>query len=160
MTPPNGLGDRARLTQSGYRTAVSETIRGLQNGASDTDMADAWGVSSSTVENARNMKHDLSGVSLLKIGKEFGPDALNTVAALIDAKMVPLRSITLTPDDIAAIPCNVAAALPTMIRLLADGDCSDADVRQLDREGVVDCFVKLADMLQQRRDDLRLKVVA
>lgn len=61
--------------------------------------------------------------------------------------------------DIAAIPCNVAEMLPTLIRLFHDGVACDHDIRQLDREGIIDRFVEIADMMVQRRDAIRLKVV-
>lgn len=153
------LATARAVTQTSYRTAAKATIKALQGDDIDQDFADKWGMSAGTVKTVRNMTNDLSAVPLLNLGTRFGPSALNTVLNLIGAKAVCLETITLTPRDIAAIPCNVAATLPTLIRLLADGDASDADIRQLDREGVVDCFMQLADMLQQRRDALRLKVV-
>lgn len=154
---PSGLGDVIRLTQTSYRDAVSETVRGLQAELSDNDMADVWGVSASTVGNARNRNSDLAAISLLKIGKIFGPHALNTVLRLIGAKAVSIEAVHI---DVAAVPCEVAQAVPTLIRLLADGDASDADIRQLDREGIINRFSEITDMLEQRRDALRLKVAS
>jgi hypothetical protein len=154
---PNVLPTPIALTQSAFRAAVSETIVKLQNGSTDQDMADLWGVSAGTVSNCRNKANDLSAVPLLKLARTFGPAALNTVLSMVGAKAVPIEHVHI---DVAAIPCNVAATVPTLIRLLADGDASDADIRQLDREGVIDCFTTLADMLNQRRDELRLRIVA
>lgn len=151
----NGLGDHVRLTQSSYRQAVSETVRDLQDGGSDRDMADAWGVSSGTVENARNRKHDLQGVSLLKIGERFGPSALDTVLALINARAVARDTVTV---DVSRVPCDVAKTLPLLIELLADGDCNASDVRKLDQAGAIDCLIKVADMLRDARDRMRLTV--
>lgn len=153
----NVLSNGHLLTQSSYRNAVAETVSGLQGDATDQDMADAWGVSAGTVGNARNRNADLTALPLLKLGQVFGTDALGTVLRLIGAKAVPIDAVHL---DVSAIPCDVAATLPTLIRLFADGDASDADIRQLDREGVIDCFAKITDMLEQRRDDLRLRSVA
>lgn len=153
------LGASQHLTQSGYRLAVSETIISCQKALTDQDMADVWGVSSATVGTARNRNNDLSALPLLKLGRAFGPPALNSVLALIGAKAVSVETMTLSPGDVAAIPCNVASTLPTLIRLFSDDDASDADIRQLDREGVIDCFNRLADMLTQRRADLQLRAV-
>lgn len=157
---PSGLGDCGRLTQSCYRAAVSETVRSLQGVASDQDMADAWGTSAATVGNARNRNNDLSAMPLLKLGERFGAASLDTVLALIGAKAVAREAIMIDAASIAAIPCDVAATVPTLIRLLADGDASDDDVRQLDREGAIDTFVRLAALLQGRRDSLRIRSVS
>lgn len=61
--------------------------------------------------------------------------------------------------DIASIPCDIAAALPTLIRVFHDGVACDNDIRQLDREGIIDKFAEITDMLVQRRDAIRLRVV-
>lgn len=155
MPLSNGLGDAARLTQSSYRAAVSETVRDLQGAGSDRDMADAWGVSSGTVENARNRKHDLQGISLLKIGERFGPAALDTTLALIGARAVARDEVTV---DVSRVPCDVAKTLPLLIELLADGEVCAGDVRKLDQAGVIDCLGKVADMLRDARDRMRLSV--
>lgn len=144
------------LTQSAYRAAVGETVIALQNGDTDQDMADLWGVSAGTVKNSRNRGNDLSALPLLKLARVFGPTALNTVLRMVGAKAVPLSSVHV---DVASIPCNVAEAVPTLIRLFADGDASDDDIRQLDREGVIDRFIEITNMMEERRDALRLKVV-
>jgi hypothetical protein len=157
MPPHNGLGDVVRLTQSSYRRAVSETVRGLQGDGSDRDMADAWGVGSATVGNARNQNHDLSALSLLKLGERFSPDALDTVLALIGAKAVARTAVTI---DVAGLPCDVAKTLPLLIELFTDGECSTGDVRTLDKAGAIDCLGRVADMLRARRDAMRLESVA
>lgn len=156
MDRRNVRSNAPALTQSAYREAVAETVSSLQGSATDQDMADTWGVSAGTIVNVRKRSHDLSAVPLLKIGKAFGVDRLGTILALIGAKAVPLDAVHI---DVSSIPCDVAGCLPTLIRLFADGDASDADIRQLDREGVIDCFSRITDMLEQRRDDLRLKAV-
>lgn len=156
MVHRNVMTNIPPLTQSAYRAAVGETVIALQNGHTDQDMADLWGVSAGTVKNARNREADLSALPLLKLGREFKPQALNTILALIGAKAVPLSSVHV---DVASIPCNVAEALPALIRLFADGDASDDDIRQLEREGVIERFEEITDMMVERRDSLRLKVV-
>lgn len=157
MTAPKGLGNSVRLTQTSYRDAVRETVVALQNGGTDQDMADAWGVSSGTVENARNRKHDLTAIPMLKLGEQFGPSALDTILALIGARAVGRDEVTI---DVSAIPCDVARTLPLLIDLFKDGACCTQDVRTLDKAGAIDCFAKLADMLRNKRDAMRLEAVA
>lgn len=156
MPATNGLGACVRLTQSSYRTAVSETVRDLQEGASDQDMSDAWGVSASTVGTARNKTNDLSAMNLLRIGKQFGPPAMDTVLALIGARAVRRDELTV---DIARIPCEVAKTLPLLIELLSDGNCCAADVRKLHEAGAIDSLIRVADMLRDARDRMRLQAV-
>jgi len=129
----------------------------FQGSDTDKDMAEAWGVSAGTVSNARNRKNNLSGLPLLLIGKQFKPDALSTILALIGAKAVPVTAVTV---DVAGIPCDVAKTLPLLIECFKDGDCSDADVRTLDQAGAIDCLRRVADMLGQHRDKMRLRAVA
>ena len=104
----NGLGSCIRLTQSSYRDAVSETIRDLQEGGTDQEMADVWGVSASTVGNVRNRANDLSAINLLKIGKAFGPGSLDTVLALIGARAVARDAVTV---DVARAGAEAASLL-------------------------------------------------
>lgn len=156
MPLSNGLGSRIRLTQSSFRDAVSETVRDLQHGSSDRDMADAWGVSASTVGNARNRDNDLSAMNLLRIGERFGPGALDTVLALIGARAVSREAVTV---DVARVPCDVAKTLPLLIDLLSDGECCVSDVRALEQAGAIDCLIRVADMLRDARDRMRLQAV-
>ncbi len=157
MAVPKGLSNRPRLNETSYQQAVAETVADLRNGYSDQEFAELWGISAGTVNNAQNKKHALSGVPLLKLGERFGPDALDTVLSLIGARAVAVDAVTI---DVATIPCEVAKTLPLLIELFGDGHCSNADVRALDRGGVIDCLGKVADMLRQRRDGLRLEAVA
>lgn len=152
----NGLGSSARLTQSSYRAAVAETVRDVQDGGTDRDMADAWGVSGGTVDNARNRKHDLSAIPLLKLGERFGPAALDTVLALIGARAVARDEVTV---NVGAIPRDMAAMLPLLMDCFGDSECCAADVRKLDDAGAIDCLIKVADMLRSARDRMRLQAV-
>lgn len=157
---PNVLGVLPRLTQNSYRQAVGETVTSLAacNGSlSDQDMADLLGTSAATVGNARNRKGDLNAVTLMSIGRAFGPHALNTVAALIGAKVVPANAMCV--EDVSRIPLKIAEALPMLIALLSDGECCDGDVRDLERAGVIDVMIQTANMLSNRREQMRLKAV-
>lgn len=154
---PKVLGNPPRLTQSSYRQAVSETVTCISaaNGAiSDGEMAELIGTSKSTVGNARNREGDLSARGLLGIGKAFGAESLNTVMALIGAKVVPIESVCC--DNVGHIPLKIAQALPMLITLLGDNECCDSDVRKLDRAGVIDVLNTTANLLMRRRDEVRL----
>jgi len=155
MLVHNGLRNRSRLTQSSYRTAISETVKAVQGSESDRDMADEWGVSAGTVANARNRAGDLNAVSLLKLGERFGPQALDSVLSLIGARAVDREAVAI---DVSAIPCDVAGVLPLMIELFRDGECCTDDVRKLDKAGAIDCLSAIAEMLRNKRDALRTGV--
>lgn len=157
---PNVFGTSHRLTQSSYREAVSSTLVSLaaSNGnMSDQDMADLLGPSAATIGNARNRKGDLTAIPMLSIGKAFGPGALSTILTLIGAKAVPEGSICV--GDVSKIPMEIASALPLLIELLSDNDCSSDDVRALDRAGVIDVLERTTNMLTTRRNALRLRAV-
>lgn len=152
-----GLGNSVRLTETTLLEAVRATVMSLQNGGTDKDMAVAWGVSKGTVENARNRNHVLSAIPLLKLGDEFGAEGLDTIMALIGMRAVERDAVTV---DVGSIPCDVAKTLPLLIELFSDGDCSAADVRALDKAGAIDCLARVADMLRERRNAVRLESVA
>jgi hypothetical protein len=61
---------------------------------------------------------------------------------------------------VSAIPFNVAKTLPLLIQLFQDGECCDHDVRTLEKAGAIDCLGRIADMLRERRDTIRLRAVA
>lgn len=158
---PNVLGNSHRLTQSSYREAISQTMIGVaarEGGLSDQDMADLLGTSAATVGNARNRKGDLSPVAMLSIGKAFGPASLSTVMALIGAKAVPVDAVCVA--EVGSIPVAIAKALPLLMTLLADGQCCDADVRELDKAGVIDLLHDISTMLDNRRNTVRLRAAA
>lgn len=157
MSVHKGLSNRPRLTETSYQHAVAGSVAAMRNGYSDQEFAELWGVSSGTVNNAQNKKHALSGMPLLKLGERFGPEALDTVLSLIGARAVPVDAVTI---DVSAVPCDVAKVVPLLIELFADGDCSNGDVRTLEKAGAIDCLGRVADMLRQRRDGMRLEAVA
>lgn len=154
------LGRLPRLTQSSYREAISQTVSALAapEGLTDQDMAELIGASAATVGNARNRKGDLSPLPLLGIGKAFGPEALDTILALIGAKAVSVDSVCCS--NVAHIPVEIAQALPMLITLLGDNECCDNDIRKMDRAGVIDVMIKTANLLMRRRDEVRLRDAA
>lgn len=152
MLVHKGLRNRSRLTQTAMRSADAETLAALQSGGTDQDIADEWGVSAGTVCNVRNKRHDMTRLNWLRLGERFGPAALDPVLSLIGARAVDREAVTV---DVSKVPCDVAKVLPLLIELFADGECSEADVRQLDRSGAIDCLTSVADMLRNRRDELR-----
>lgn len=156
MSVNNGLRDIPSLNQTSVQVAVAASVAALRNGWSDQDMADEWGVSAGTVNNAQNKRHDLSLMNWLKLGKRFGPSGLNTVLALLGMRAVQESAVVV---DVAKVPAELAATLPEMINLLCDGDCKDQDVRALEANGSIDTILKVADFLRQRRDEVRLRAI-
>jgi len=112
------------------------------------------GANEKTVRGARDerstLRIDYAANLLLLDGLAF-----DGFLARVNRRSVCNRSVTLTPEQIAAIPCNIASTVPLLIKLLADGDLSDDDVRALDREGVIDCLARTADTLETRRSKLQ-----
>jgi hypothetical protein len=145
----NGLGDLPRLTQSSVLKAVASTVSGCRNGWSDQEMADEWDVSAGTVNNATNKKHEISLTNWLKLGRRFRAAGLNPVLALLRMKAVQDDAVVL---DVAKVPFEIASVLPLLIALFDDGECSDSDVRQLDKAGAIETLQRTADYLRQRRD--------
>lgn len=154
MSVNNGLGNLPRLTQTSVRAADASSVAALRNGWSDQEMADRWGVSASTVNNVQNKKHDLSHMNWLMLGERFGPEALNAALSLVGMKATWLDHATL---DVARVPLEIAKALPLLMQLLADGECSDSDMRELERAGVVETILNTANYLRQRRNEVRTK---
>jgi hypothetical protein len=156
-TAHNGLSNVRRLTQSTFRQAVSSSVSACRNGWSDEEMAEQWGVSAGTVNNAQNKKHDLGMLNWLKLGERFGPAGLNTALALVGMRAIRDDCATI---DVSLVPIELAQCLPLLIELLADGDCSDSDVRKLEQAGVIGTLARVADVLRQRRDTVRLREVS
>lgn len=152
----NVLGDVRRLKQSSLRQAIATTVAANRNGWSEAEMAEEWGVSAGTVGNAQNKNHDLSLMNWLKLGERFGPAGLNTVLGLIGMRAIRDDSCVL---DVSNVPLELAQCLPLLIELLADGECCDADVRKLEKAGVIGTLARVADVLRQRRDTVRLREV-
>lgn len=155
-TAHNGLGVSPSLKQSSLRQAVATTVAANRNGWSEAEMAEEWGVSAGTVGNAQNKNHDLGLLNWLKLGRRFGPAGVNTVLALIGMRAIRDDSATL---DVSKLPVELAQCLPLLIELLADGECCDADVRRLEQAGVISTLARVADVLRQRRDTVRLREV-
>lgn len=151
MLVHKGLRNRTRLTQTALQTALSETVGSLQEG-SDQEFADQWGPSAGTVANVRNRKHNLALLAFLQLGDRFGPAAMDTVLSLVGARAVDRDAVTV---DVSKVPCDVAKVLPLLIELFADGECSEADTRTLEKAGAIDCLTSVADMLRNKRDALR-----
>lgn len=154
MSVNNGLGDLPRLTQTSVRSAVASSVADTRNGWSDQEMADEWGVSASTVNNAQNKKHDLALMNWLMLGSRFGPESLNAVLAIVGMKAVRLGAVII---DVATVPLKIAQALPLLIKLLADGECCDRDMRELEEAGAVEAILNTADYLRQRRNEVQTK---
>ncbi|MBR2268294.1 hypothetical protein [Sphingobium sp.] len=156
---PNVLGKLPRLTENSLRTAIATTFTGIRaaEALQPKEMAEVMGVSVQTVRNAEDGAHGLNSFNMLSLGKAFGPEALNTILALIGAKAVPADALCC--DNVGNIPLKIAESLPLLITLLSDGVCCDDDVRKLEGAGVIDEFIRAASVLERRRNEVRLRAV-
>lgn len=93
-----------RPTQSSYQSAVRQIILSIQGDLTDAELGERLGCSSGTIGNARNKKGNLCGVTLARIGDEFGPEALNPFMALF-------RSIAVWRESTAANDLATIAGL-------------------------------------------------
>tara|TARA_B100000678_G_C17921319_1_gene387463 strand:- start:115 stop:558 length:444 start_codon:yes stop_codon:yes gene_type:complete len=144
------------ITEEDAREDLRSTLLALCSEHGPTKVGKAIGADEKTVRNARDEKSTLrldSAVNLLLMDGT----ALDPLLARFGRRSAAINSVTL---DIAEIPCSVAEAVPLLIKLFHDGDASDDDIRTLDREGVIQRFVDLADMLVSRRETVRLKAVS
>jgi len=153
----NVLGDTATLTQSSYRIAMAGIIRSIQSrhGESDRDTADRLGVSAATIGNARNEKGDLSPVTLLRIGKEYGLDAIAPALHLVGARAVP-EGASCTTD--ATMPVPVAKAQVFLCEALADnGQIDDHEILADGAPEAIEQAGQVFDTLRWRLNGLRAK---
>lgn len=113
--------------QAAYRSAVSRILLNIQQetAMSLNEIADAIDVSGQTLWNAANRKNDLCQHYLNRLGQRFGPEALNPVAALSGAKMVPLDT---TEED--ALPSLTGAVHRLALARSPDGPGGQAITHQ------------------------------
>lgn len=148
--------NQRRLTQTSLREAVSETVRSLQGDKTDEEFAEEWGTSAGSVLNARNRNHTVGLEPFLRLGKEYGPDGVDTALALVGLHSLPINAPVL---DISKVPHDVAKCLPLLIERLGDNDWSDDDQVAFEKAGIVHCILNLADQMRERRDARRLRSV-
>ena len=144
------------ITEEDAREDLSRTLLRLCSEHGPKKVAKNAGCDEKTIRNARDEK------STLRIDSVFNlllmdETALDPLLARFGRRTTAVEAVTL---DVAEIPCDVAEAVPLLIKLFHDGDASDEDIRTLDREGVIQRFVDLADMLVSRRDNVRLSAVS
>jgi hypothetical protein len=113
------------------------------------------GCEEKTVRRARDKETSLKASTTFNILATRGT-ALDSILAHFHRRSVAIDDVTI---DVAAIPSDVAGCLPLLIELFRDGHISDDDVRKLDQSGTIDCLGRVADMLRDRRSELKLKVV-
>lgn len=92
--------------QTSFRRAVATVLVEIQraHGLTLEEIAEAIDVSLGTVNNAANCKVDLSSTYLQRLGKVFGPEVLNPVAALSGGQIVPIEACEADPlPSLAAI---------------------------------------------------------
>lgn len=117
MPVNNRLGNSPLLAQSFYETLVSDAISGVQHrhSATDQDLADALGCSSTTVGNARNRNGKLSAHTLFNL-LTVDPLALEGLLAHFDRRSVPI----IAKCDTDVLP-STAGAVHKLAVVTAEG---------------------------------------
>lgn len=151
----NVLGNSATLTQSSYRNVVAGIIRCIQarHSESDQDTADRLGCSAATIGNARNEKGDLSAITLLRIGKEYGLDAISPALHLIGGKAAPCGAVCSSDRE---MPLHVAEAQVFLVRALSDNNTIDDDEIE-QNPSAIEKGGQVFDTLRWRLNSLRAK---
>ncbi len=95
----NVFARNSRPSTKSYRSAVAAIIRAVQaqHHLCDGELAEQLGCSIGTVRNARNEMGNLDGVFLASLQWAFGPDTLDPLQSLSNARGVPENS-TCTTD--------------------------------------------------------------
>lgn len=89
-----------------YRSAVAAIVRRVKadHGLSNVRLADLLDCSDETISNAENEHTDLSAVTLLRIGYQFGLDAISPAIDLAARRHV--EPLTLT-DHLNDLQCQI-----------------------------------------------------
>lgn len=143
------------LTDSDVRELLSPELIKMCADDGPSRVAIDIGCEEKTVRRARDKETSLKSSTTFNLLTR-DTSALDPILAHFGGRFASTREVSI---DVAAVPCNVAEAVPTLIRLFADGDACDADIRQLDREGIIDRFIEITDMMTRRREEIQLRVV-
>ena len=152
MPDPKVLADCPALTQSSYRSAVAAIVNSLKAEfrESDQDMADRLGCSKATINNASNQRGNLDGVTLLRIGREYGLTRLGPVMHLIGGKSVPMQA-TCTTDD--HLPIGAARGTLFLAKALSDQRIDDDEI--LEGASDIEAAYETFGILKWRLDGIR-----
>ena len=138
-----------------FRKLIGDAMQKMCADDGPSRVAIDIGCEEKTVRRARDKETSLrSNTTFNLLARDTS--ALDPILAHFGGRFASTREVSI---DVAAVPCNVAEAVPTLIRLFADGDASEADIRQLDREGIIDRFIEITDMMTRRREEIQLRVV-
>jgi len=143
------------LTDNDVRELISPELIAVCADRGPSRVALDIGCEEKTVRRARDKETSLKANTTFNILAVKG-DALDPILAHFRRRSVAIDDVTI---DIAAIPSDVASCLPLLIDLLRDGECDEDDTRRLERAGVIDCLGRVVDMLRDRREHLKLKVI-
>lgn len=158
LQPRNELGDCPGVTQNSYRRAVASVIRNIQaaKGESDQDTADRLGCSSATICNARNEKGSLAAETWLKIGREYGLEAIAPIMFLITAKAAPIQAVCTSDRE---LPVYVAEGQMFLAKALSDNDQVD-DHEIAANPAAIEHLAQVGDVLRWRLNSLRARGLA
>lgn len=113
----NVLGRQQRPTTKSYQAAIKKIVLAVQkeHGLNDPELAERLGCSKGTVENARNERGCLNGVTLANVEFEFGTAAIDPFLELGGSRAMPLDGVTASMDA----PVALSAALHLIIKMTA-----------------------------------------
>ncbi len=152
MQRSNVLRVNAVEEQADYREAVAEILRNVQSDHKVTlaEIAEKIDVSLGTISNAANKKADLSSIFLNRIGRMFGPDALDPYARLAGGRIVAVQAngdadvlpiLTMVSHRVAAARCPTSPG--GTAEILAEQLGYLPDLRRLHRElGALICRIE------------------
>jgi len=143
------------MTDDDVRALLSPVLISMCAKDGPSRVAINIGCEEKTVRRARDRETSLKASTTFNLLAPNGK-ALDPILAHFGRRSVAIDDVLI---DVAAIPCDIAATLPLLIELLRDGDCSDSDTHKLDAAGVIDCLARVGDMLRNKRERLKLKVV-
>jgi len=144
------------ITDSDVRELLSPELIAMCADRGPSRVALDIGCEEKTVRRARDKETSLKASTTFNILATRG-NALDPILAHFHRRSVAIDDVTI---DIAAIPSDVASCLPLLIDLLRDGECDEDDTRRLERAGVIDCLGRVVDMLRDKREHLKLKVIS
>lgn len=133
--------------------AVIACILAQKAGRTLTDVAEAIDVERKTISNAFDKRHRLSQQFLTRLGQAFGPECLNPIAALCDARMVRLD----TDEAGDPLPSTSAAVhrLAVAKSNSSPGGSTITHTELLAIEPEIDDAINALVTLKQRCTDLR-----
>lgn len=156
MSAPNVLRVNEAEEERLYLEAAHKVIACIlaeKPGRTFIDISEAIGVDKKTISNAFNKTHRLSQVFLTRLGQAFGAHCLDPVAALVDARMVPIQA----DENADALPSTTAAIHKLAVARSPDSPGGDriTHTELLGMEPEIDSAIRALTALKGRCEKVR-----